>query len=218
MNLLKYTLVLVFGIIFSGCSTTVDHTKAPSFFLKENQEFKKAKVGGEYFKSDGKHLHEYGNLVVGFITTHFQKGNESSLIDPEELITLKSYINDSLKTIMADSMPIQKQVDDNSLIVNIIITDLVPGNPALYIGSQAPGVRFVSTAKKLTTGSGIGVGQAAIEVEFVDGNTQEQIAVYRDSKVGANLRVDQGITEWGHIKASFKSWANRLRDQINNKL
>jgi hypothetical protein len=62
------------------------------------------------------------------------------------------------------------------------------------------------------------MGGAAIEAEFFDLHTNEQLAALVDRKIAHPLSpgdMIQGLTKWGHAKRAFDAWARMLRDSLD---
>jgi hypothetical protein len=69
----------------------------------------------------------------------------------------------------------------------------------------------ISIIQRATTGMHTGIGQAAVEAELLDSETNERLTVAIDSKAAEKYKVIKGISKWGHVKAAFDFWAKRLR-------
>jgi len=69
----------------------------------------------------------------------------------------------------------------------------------------------ISTIKKGATGVHANVGQASIEAELMDSQTNERLGAAIDTKVAEKYKLIEGMSKWGHVKDAFKFWANRLR-------
>jgi hypothetical protein len=69
----------------------------------------------------------------------------------------------------------------------------------------------LSIVKKGVTGTHMNVGEASMEAEFLDAQTNDRIAVAMDKRSGAKYQVVKGMRKWGHAEDAFNYWAKRLR-------
>jgi hypothetical protein len=66
-------------------------------------------------------------------------------------------------------------------------------------------------AEKDRPGTFASVGGASMQAEILDSWTGERIGAVIDTKGGHKLSSVEGNDEWGHTRAAFKFWAQRLR-------
>ena len=83
----------------------------------------------------------------------------------------------------------------------------------LYVIERSIFPRRLSCLKvrKLITGKHAYVGQASLEAELLDSQTNERVAAVIDRRAGARHNVLEGMHRWGHTKDAFEFWAKRLR-------
>jgi len=111
-----------------------------------------------------------------------------------------------------DVYPIVDQPGPGVLRIRCALTDLKPGKPGLNaVTTVLPIGLALSFTKKAVTGAHTNVGQAALEAELLDSQTNERLAAVIDRQAGKKIQVAKGITKWGHVKEAFKFWAERLR-------
>ena len=104
--------------------------------------------------------------------------------------------------------------ETDTLRIRVAITDLVPGDPAVYLAFSAPYAGFVSLANRIATGAHLGVGQAAVETEIVDAATGIRLVVFIDRKAGSKFNVPGGMKKWGHVEAAMRQWARIFRKRL----
>ncbi len=100
----------------------------------------------------------------------------------------------------------------------IAITNLVPSKSvAGTVTTIIPQGLVVSAAKKVATGSHIGMGEVSFEAELIDSQTGEVLGAEIDSKTGKKYKVAKTVTKWGHAIDVFNFWARGLRMRLDIK-
>jgi hypothetical protein len=123
------------------------------------------------------------------------------------------------------------------LRIRVAITELVPTKPLVsVIVLVTPYVTIADILSSSVSKGGIGsspyVGDAAIECEFLDSRTNEQLAAFVDRKIGKKYNVDfkEGAVDaattaatsyaysymtWKYTKEAFDFWAKLLRQKLD---
>jgi len=102
---------------------------------------------------------------------------------------------------------------DGVLRVRAAITELVPVHPSKNLGAKAIGSFLGPGGILLPT---IDIGQAAIEVDMRDSNTNARVAAFADRKRGRKyLGGLNSYRRWGDVESAFHSWAREFRAQLD---
>jgi len=102
---------------------------------------------------------------------------------------------------------------DGVLRVRAAITELVPVHPSKNLGAKAIGSFLGPGGILLPT---IDIGQAAIEVDMRDSNTNARVAAFADRKRGRKyLGGLNSYRRWGDVESAFQAWAREFRAQLD---
>lgn len=136
-------------------------------------------------------------------------------VEVEELRRLEAGVRSALAGALGDAYPLVEAVAPGTLRLRVAVTRLVLGRPLVNAVTQVPPARPLSTAKKLLTGTHLGVGQVAIEAEFTDAATGAELVQFVDDHVGRKFEVLDGLTTWGHVEDGLRGWAEELRRRLD---
>lgn len=91
------------------------------------------------------------------------------------------------------------------------VTQLSPTNVAENAAAQGtifiPGAGIAKEAYKGVTGSTLGMGQASMEVEFLDSETGTRLFGYVAKRTGSSLDIKGQTSRWGVVEQVMKKWA-----------
>ena len=159
-------------------------------------------------------LAEYDRFLVEHPLVFFHPESRAGLkgIDPQELHQLTKHLSDSVVAALEKGgFEVVDTPGEGVLIIRSAITDVDPVNPAANMGTKTAG---------LALGVGLFVpradlGRAAIEVEFLDGESERRVAaVAAANKPRRFGGVIKGAKRWGDVRAAFDKWANQFRKQL----
>jgi hypothetical protein len=215
-------IILVVTIFFSlaltfGCAT---QKTARSGFLESYPVFEegpKDGVDSVYLKKDVDFT-SYNKIMMDHVVFYFSEDAEYKGIHADEMKELADTFHKAFADALANAYPLVDKPAPGVLRIRTAITDLVPSKPGLSgVTTVIPIGLAIDLVKSGAGGGHTGVGQASLEVEFLDSMTNERIAAAMDTKPGGKL---EGLTKWGAAKGAFEFWAKRLRtclDQIHGK-
>ncbi|MGA8806620.1 MAG: DUF3313 domain-containing protein [Thermoanaerobaculia bacterium] len=99
------------------------------------------------------------------------------------------------------------------LRVRAAITELVPVHPSKNLGAKAIGSFLGPGGILLPT---IDIGQAAIEVDMRDSNSNARVAAFADRKMGRKYFGGlNSYRRWGDVESAFLAWAREFRAQLD---
>jgi hypothetical protein len=208
--------ILILAMTF-GCAT---QKTARSGFLESYPVFDQGPKGGVdfvYLKKDVDFT-SYDKVMMDHVVFYFSEDAQYKGIHADELKELADIFHKAFAETLGKAYPLVDKPDLGVLRIRSAITDLVPSKPGLSgVTTVIPIGLAIDLVKSGAGGGHTGVGQASIEVEFLDSMSNERIAAAVDTKPGDKL---EGLTKWGAAKGAFEFWAKRLRtylDQIHGK-
>lgn len=102
---------------------------------------------------------------------------------------------------------------DGVLRVRAAITELVPVHPSKNLGAKVVGSFLGPGGILLPT---IDIGQAAIEVDMRDSNTNARVAAFADRKTGRKYFGGlNSYRRWGDVESAFHAWAREFRVRLD---
>jgi hypothetical protein len=106
--------------------------------------------------------------------------------------------------------PLVDKPGPDVLRLRIAITDMVPSKTDVFTMTTAIVPTDVETRVKTgVTGGFPSIGQASMEVELLDSQTNERLAAAIDTK--ATKKFGVMVDKWEHVEDAFRFWAKRLR-------
>lgn len=215
-TVLALTILFLLAVTM-GCAT---QKTARSGFLENYPAFQPGPKGGVdsvYLKKDVDFT-SYDKVMMDHVVFYFSKNSKYKGIHADEMKELADTFHKAFAEALADVYPLVDKPGPGVLRIRTAITDLVPSKPGLSgVTTVVPIGLAIDLVKSGAGGGHTGVGQASLEVEFLDSMTNERIAAALDTRPGDKL---EGLTKWGAAKGAFEFWAKRLRiclDQIHGK-
>ena len=180
------------ALLLGGCAAKVQK----SGFLSDYSKLEP--VGGSEsfmrYSAPSATLDKYRSIILEPITVHFYEHADSGKIDPKDAKHLEQVFYEALKTdLTAADFKLVTEPGPGVARLRIAFTDLKKGTPALNVLPQT----------KLT---GLGLGQASVEGEFLDSVSGEQLFAAIKSDTGSRFSLS-GLSEWGDVEALCKEWS-----------
>jgi hypothetical protein len=208
-------------------------------FLSDYKKLKPSKIDpeAEIWTKPGFSLKNYNKIILDRILIWYRGDIDYKGIDPDKLKILTDYFHNAITKNLGDAYPLTDNPGPDVLRIRVAITELVPTKPMIsVIVLVTPYVTIAdilsSTASKGGIGSSPYVGDAAIECEFLDSITNEQLLAFVDRKIGKKYNVDlkegpvnavetaaesyaYSYTTWKYTKEAFDFWAQALRKRLD---
>jgi len=196
-------LFLMIGLsaaVSQGCASTKPAMPA-SGFLSDYSDFKS--VGDGFFvkQYEAGDISRYSKLLIAPPKIYFDA--ESKKITEEMLQQMRDDLYQSLQAELGKTYEIVDAPGENTLLVRTAITDVRANKVYLNLHWS-------------TTLSGLGVGGATIEAEFIDSLTNKHLLSVVSTKKGNRVKYFNGLTKWGHTAGVVKGWAQFLVDALND--
>ncbi|MBA4417226.1 MAG: hypothetical protein C0392_04855 [Syntrophus sp. (in: bacteria)] len=225
--------------LLGGCGAKVMSEYKYSGFLSDYSHLKPAldKSGAEVYLKADLDLKSYNKVLLDRIIVWYSHDADYKGIDPTELKALTDYFHEAVVKALGSDYPVVTEPGPGVLRIRIAITELVATKPlASVVVLVTPYATIADLASGAVTKGGVGsspyVGDAAIEVEFLDGQTNEQLIAYVERRIGKKYNVDlsegpvkavstgavsygKAYTTWGYTKDAFDYWAKKLRKRLD---
>ena len=202
MNRTQLTQLLTVGIIgltllLGGCATRVQkHEKG---FLSDYSKLEPVKGSDSimHYVAPPETLAKYHAIILDPITVYFYQNSDVKKVDEKDVKHLEQVFYDELKAdLVAANFTLVTKPGPGVGRLRIAFTDLKKGTPALNVLPQ-------------TKVSGMGLGQATAEGEFVDSVTGVQLWSAIKSETGSRFSLS-GLSEWGDVEELCRQWAKQL--------
>lgn len=201
-------LVMAGFILASGCATKVKY----SGFIEDYPEFKSGPKGGAdlvYIK-EGADFKAYNKVMMDHVVFYFHEDAKYKGVRPDELQKLANAFHRTMVEALEGGYPLVDQPGPDVLRLRVAITDMVPSKTDVFTMTTAILPTDVETRLKTgITGGFPSIGQASMEVELLDSQTNERLAAAIDTKATKKFGVMVG--KWEHVEDAFMFWAKRLR-------
>ena len=173
---------------------------------------------------------KYNKLMIDRIKVWVKDDAEYKGIDPAELKELVDYFHQAIVDAVSDKYPVVTEPGPDVLRLRLAITDLVPNKvsasvvslvvPALWLGEAGAG------AAEGEAGSTPFVGEATIELEAMDSQSNKQVAAYIETRIGKKYYWTKGVatgisqyskaySTWAYTKEAMDYWANLVRERLD---
>jgi hypothetical protein len=221
--LLTVGLTVCLLLVATACKTTRQLKKEsfnqPSGFLGDYSQMKKGtndRANLVYFRP-GVNWTKYTKIWIKPIELWKSDDRKSHMnkISPKNRQKLIDLFHTALYNTLSTNYEMVEQGGPDVLIIHAAITDSKKSRPvigavsAIYIP-----LKLVSMGKQTLQGTAIGVGRVTIEIEFLDGETDQRLAAAVDSRSGTMAIRSKFTGTFGDIEKSFKWWAERLMTRL----
>jgi len=190
-------LLMSLALALTACAAHKMESK-PSGFLRDYQGLSKGRddQAGLIWIKPGIKAGDYDGIVIDRVQTWIKSDTTFKGVDAKELDALTTFFSDALVREVGKVMPIAAKPGPKTLVLRTAITDIVPSNPVTgTLSSIVPIGIVASGATAAVTGEHIGVGEAAIEMELLDGATGSRLAAAVDRRSGTKAPFRGSLTD-----------------------
>ncbi|HVU07761.1 MAG TPA: DUF3313 domain-containing protein [Verrucomicrobiae bacterium] len=218
--------ILLLGL--SACSTTSETRSVDeSGFLKDYSQLKPGADAKLVYIDSSVNWNKFKTVYIEPIELWQSDDPKSKLgrLDEADKQMLVSYFYTALVDNVGKDFHLVNQTGPGVLIIHAAITEAKKSRPVANLASTViPYGMAVSMADKVVFGKGVGVGEAQVEGEFLDGQTGERLAAVVDRRVGTKALRSKFDGTWGDVKQAMDYWSAHLdqhmlqmRDNSQNK-
>jgi hypothetical protein len=145
---------------------------------------------------------QYRKLMIDPVVVRMEATSKGRNINPEDLAEFIEEVSADFSQALASDYPVVTVPGPDVLRIRAVITDIDIARPA---------VNLITTLAVFVP---MDMGGASIEVEFLDAETGERLAVMTDRKTGTPLQLKAGFSKFGYAKAAFHRWADELKTAL----
>lgn len=207
------TLLLCMAFALTGCAAHKMDAK-PSGFLRNYEGLSKGREdqAGLIWMKPGISGAKYDSIVIDRVQTWIKSDATFKGVDAKELDALVTYFGDAMVREVGKTMPIVASPGPRTLVLRTAITNIVPTEPVSgTLTSIVPIGIVASGATAAVTGEHIGVGEASVEMELLDGATGERLAAAVDRRSGTKAPFRGAMTD---AKDACDYWAALLGKRV----
>ena len=209
-------IALMFGL--TSCSTT-EHARSvtQSGFLGDYSQLKSGKEAKLVYVDRSVDWNKYNAVYIDPVELWHSDDPDSKLgkLSKEDQDLLTSFFYTSLTTNLSKDFHIVNKPGPGVLVVHCAITEARKSHPvANLVTTIIPYGRAVNLAKKVVFGEGVGVGEAQVEGEFLDGGTGLRLAAVVDRRVGTKAMRSKFDGTWGDVKRIMDYWSEHLDERM----
>jgi len=197
MGLWHYPIVLGL-ILMTACASL---TVSPSGFLSDYQRLKpdQTEKGIFWWERPGVDWTKYTRLMIDPIEVKIDPAKSVVELSKEESNKMAASLRQAVVEAMKDRYPLAKAPRADVLRIRAALTHLKPVEPAGNVVSTV----FI--------GVPLDVGEASIEVQFIDSQTNQVLSELVALKKGSSWDFHNVWSRWTQVDVAFKEWAKKLR-------
>jgi hypothetical protein len=144
----------------------------------------------------------------------WHRGSEQVEISEAEAEALATYLYNALHQELGKDYQIAERSGSGVMRLRAAITEAEGANRAgKAITSVIPQLRTLSTLGGMGADMAVVVGEAAIEVDLRDSETDERLMAAVDERWGTKA-LRAGFSEWGDVEHAYDFWAKRIRERL----
>ena len=143
---------------------------------------------------------------------------------------LANYFRQIIINTIGETYTVVNSTGPEILRLRIAVTDLEPNDPGISLITLVVPFLWLGEASAGAAQGDVGstpfAGQAVIEMEMLDSQTNLQLAGYIERRVGKKYAWNEGIVSglsnymkafftWAYTQDAFENWANLLRAELN---
>ena len=174
-----------------------------SGFLKDYSQLEKDpdNPGTKIYINADADFNEYDKFKLDPVIVYFRTDAKSEGVDPDELDELVTYFEEALTKELSNTLKNTNELGPGVIRVRAALTDVEKTTPAMNVLPHT----------KLT---GLGIGGAHMEAEFMDAATGQRLGAVMQGEKGGVLSVGAGFSKWGHAKEVMDRWAKRAGERL----
>lgn len=160
---------------------------------------------------------KYTKVYIAPVQLWQSEDPESPLgkLSDENKQILIDYLHTSLYNALSTDYQIVNAPGPNVLVVKTAITTAKKSRPVLnFTSSVMPMAVGLSYTKRIIFGKHMSVGEAQVEMELLDGESNTRLAAAVDRRAGTKALRTKFDGSFGDVKIAFDYWAGRLQTRL----
>ncbi len=213
--------VFLFGVLH-GCNSMPESTPVVfSGFLEDYSGLRPApdEKGAWSYKKPGMNLKPYSKIMIDPLIIWPRPNSPYQGINTVWMWQLALAFQERMVNSLQDGYTIVKEPGPGVLRLRTALTDVTLVRPAL----KAPGPflplagEVVLQSSEKISGLNALSGQAAIEAELLDSQTQERLAAYIEKRKSGKILITKKSHTLAPIIDVFEYWAKKLRRRLDEE-
>ncbi len=217
---LRIFFTVMIGFVLLTGSVWAKEEMRQSGFLTDYSKLKQddpLKAGDWLYVNKSVDFGAYDKIILEHVAFFLKEDSEYKGIQADEMNELAKAFHGEVVEALSDVYTFTDKPGPGVMVIRYAVTDLVPNKPVRgTITSILPSGIVLSGAKKLATGTHIGMGGTSFEGEILDSLTNEVLIAVIDTETGKKYRIDKSVSEWGQTKEIFEDWAEGLRKRLDS--
>ena len=219
MHLKKMLLVLMITLLTACASTREGAVPEHTGFLRAPQLMTAGKPGQAqqvYFKPDVDWA-MYDKVLLDPVTVW--RGNESQFkgVKPADAQKMADYFFSLIHAALAKDYQMVTSPEPNTLRVSVAVIKLKEANVAMEtVSTVVPQARLLTSITNAGSKSPAFVGQASIQANIVDAETNVLLAEGADARVGGYTLSSVSLNSWTDVENIMKLWVARSTYNLCN--
>jgi len=211
MNFIKITLIVPIVIMLTACASTREgEMPGQTGFLRAPELLntdKSQQVQQIYIKPDVDWA-SYDKVLLNPVTIWRGKESQMNGVTPADAQHIANYLFKQLYTTLAKDYQMVSHPEVNTLRISVAIVKLKEENIVMEtISTVSPMAHVIASTVGAKSKSPAFVGQASLQANVVDAETNILLAEGADSRVGNYTLSSLSVNSWADVENIFDYWA-----------
>jgi len=216
----KITLIMMIGFALTVTPGWAGEKMNQSGFLSDYSKLTQddpLKVVDWLYVNKNANYKAYDKIILQHATFFLKEDAEYKGMQADEMNELAEALHKTVSGALSDVYTFTDEPGPGVMVLRIAITDMVPNKAVVgTVTTIIPVGLVLSGAKKLTTGTHIGMGGVSFEGELLDSQTNEVLLAVVNSETGKKYKIGKSVTKWGQVKEIFKACAKTFRKRLDS--
>lgn len=215
------SIVAMLTITLLGACAATKEGEVPEHtgFLRAPQLMTTGKPGQAqqvYFKPDVD-WEKYDKVLLDPVTVWRGKESQFKGVKPADAQKMADYFFSLIHTALAKDYQMVTSPEPNTLRVSVAIIKLKEANVAMEtVSTVVPQARLLTSITNAGSKSPAFVGQASIQANIVDAETNALLAEGADARVGGYTLSSVSLNSWTDVENIMKLWVTRSTYNLCN--
>jgi hypothetical protein len=211
--------VVSLALAFAACALTRNPREAaePSGFLGDYSQLREGTddEADLVYTNPDVDWSRYDAILIESVTV-WHRGSEQVEISEAEAEALATYLFNALHRELSNDYRIAERPGSGVMRLRAAITEAKGASRVgKAVTSVVPQLRMLTTLGGMGADMAVVVGEAAIEVDLRDSETDERLAAAVDERWGTKA-LRGGFSEWGDAEHAYDFWAKRMRERLTD--